>query len=97
MEPIKKKMQSIKIEKDNAVDRAEAAEAQLRDANLRVEKVNLCLNFGVDRGPFWIKISTHREGRLTYFIFFKKSPGNVCSNSAFLARNFLIEVPNRNS
>lgn len=42
MEPIKKKMQSIKIEKDNAVDRAEAAEAQLRDANLRVEKVNLC-------------------------------------------------------
>lgn len=40
MEPIKKKMQAIKIEKDNAVDRAEAAELQLRDANLRVEKVN---------------------------------------------------------
>jgi predicted nucleic acid-binding Zn-ribbon protein len=39
MEAIKKKMQALKIEKDNAMDRAEAAENQLRDSNLRVEKV----------------------------------------------------------
>jgi tropomyosin len=41
MEAIKKKMQALKIEKDNALDRAEAAESQLRDANLRVDKVSL--------------------------------------------------------
>lgn len=40
MEAIKKKMQAMKLEKDNAVDRAETAEQQARDANLRAEKVN---------------------------------------------------------
>ena len=40
MEAIKKKMQALKIEKDNAMDRAESAENQLRDSNLRVEKVH---------------------------------------------------------
>lgn len=39
MEAIKKKMASIKIDKDNAIDRAETAENQLRDANMRVSKV----------------------------------------------------------
>ena len=43
MEAIKKKMQALKIEKDNAMDRAEAAENQLRDSNLRVEKVDLLI------------------------------------------------------
>ncbi|KAG9511244.1 hypothetical protein GZH46_00191 [Fragariocoptes setiger] len=38
MEAIKKKMQAMKLEKDNAVDRAEQAEQQARDANLRAEK-----------------------------------------------------------
>lgn len=42
MEAIKKKMQALKIEKDNAMDRAEAAENQLRDSNIRVEKVAFC-------------------------------------------------------
>lgn len=32
-------MASIKIDKDNAIDRAETAENQLRDANMRVSKV----------------------------------------------------------
>ena len=40
MEAIKKKMQAMKLEKDNAVDRAETAEQQARDANLRAEKVS---------------------------------------------------------
>lgn len=31
-------MQAMKLEKDNAVDRAEQAEQQARDANLRAEK-----------------------------------------------------------
>lgn len=39
MEAIKKKMQGMKLEKDNAVDRAETAENQARDANLRADKV----------------------------------------------------------
>ena len=39
MEAIKKKMQAMKLEKDNAVDRAELAEQGARDANLRAEKV----------------------------------------------------------
>lgn len=43
MEAIKKKMQGIKVAKDNAVERAEKAEDSLRDANIRVEKVLLIL------------------------------------------------------
>lgn len=39
MEAIKKKMQAMKLEKDNAVDRAEQAENTARDANTRAEKV----------------------------------------------------------
>ena len=39
MEAIKKKMAALKIEKDNALDKMEVAENQLRDANLRVDKV----------------------------------------------------------
>lgn len=39
MEAIKKKMQAMKLEKDNAIDRAEIAEQKARDANLRSEKV----------------------------------------------------------
>ncbi|XP_076332900.1 tropomyosin-like [Tachypleus tridentatus] len=38
MEAIKKKMQVLKEEKENAVDRAEVAERQCREANARVEK-----------------------------------------------------------
>ena len=39
MEAIKKKMQAMKLEKDNAIDRAEIAEQKARDANLKSEKV----------------------------------------------------------
>ena len=35
MEAIKKKMQAMKLEKDNAMDRADACEQQAKDANLR--------------------------------------------------------------
>jgi hypothetical protein len=41
MDAIKKKMQAMKLEKDNAMDRALLCEQQARDANLRAEKVNL--------------------------------------------------------
>ena len=40
MEAIKKQMQAMKLEKDNAIDRAEIAEQKARDANLRSEKVS---------------------------------------------------------
>jgi hypothetical protein len=39
MDAIKKKMQAMKAEKDNAMDRADTCEQQARDANLRAEKV----------------------------------------------------------
>lgn len=44
MEAIKKKMQAMRAEKDNAVERAETAESMARDANEKAEKVSLsCL------------------------------------------------------
>ena len=39
MDAIKKKMQAMKAENDNAMDRADTCEQQARDANLRAEKV----------------------------------------------------------
>ena len=39
MDAIKKKMQAMKLEKDNAMDRADACEQQAKDANLRAERV----------------------------------------------------------
>lgn len=39
MDAIKKKMQGMKLEKDNALERALVCEQQARDANLRAEKV----------------------------------------------------------
>jgi len=40
MDAIKKKMQAMKLEKDNAMDKADACEQQAKDANLRAEKVS---------------------------------------------------------
>lgn len=40
MDAIKKKMQAMKLEKDNALDRALVCEQQARDANVRAEKVS---------------------------------------------------------
>jgi tropomyosin-1 len=39
MDAIKKKMQAMKLEKDNALDRAIQNEQQAKDANLRGEKL----------------------------------------------------------
>jgi len=39
MDAIKKKMQAMKLDKDNAMERALQSEQQARDANLRAEKV----------------------------------------------------------
>jgi len=41
MDAIKKKMQAMKLEKDNAMDRADACEQQAKDANLRAERVRI--------------------------------------------------------
>lgn len=40
MDAIKKKMQAMKLEKDNAMDKADTCEGQAKDANMRAEKVN---------------------------------------------------------
>lgn len=39
MDAIKKKMQAMKLEKENAMDRALNCEQEAKDANLRAEKV----------------------------------------------------------
>lgn len=39
MDAIKKKMQAMKLEKDNAQDKADAMEGQYKDANARADKV----------------------------------------------------------
>ena len=44
MDAIKKKMQAMKLEKDNAMDRADACEQQAKDANLRAERVKLYIS-----------------------------------------------------
>ena len=41
MEAIKKKMQAMKLEKDNAMDRADACEQQTKDAKIRAEKARI--------------------------------------------------------
>lgn len=41
MDAIKKKMQAMKLEKDNALDRALNNEQLAKDANLRAEKVHI--------------------------------------------------------
>lgn len=40
MEAIKKKMQAMKAEKENAVERAETAEQEAKEANGKAEKVS---------------------------------------------------------
>lgn len=39
MDAIKKKMQAMKLEKDNAIDKADTCEAQARDANSKADKL----------------------------------------------------------
>jgi hypothetical protein len=56
MDAIKKKMQAMKLEKDNAMDRALLCEQQARDANLRAEKVN------VPRTTHWRCVCSVNEG-----------------------------------
>jgi hypothetical protein len=41
MDAIKKKMSQMKVEKDNAIDRADAAEEKARLADEKVEKVRV--------------------------------------------------------
>ena len=41
MDAIKKKMQAMKLEKDNAMDRADACEQQTKDAKIRAEKARI--------------------------------------------------------
>jgi len=49
MDAIKKKMQAMKLEKDNALDRADAAEEKARQMQERVEKVST---------PVWLFVLT---------------------------------------
>ena len=51
MDAIKKKMQAMKLEKDNAMDRADACEQQAKDANLRAERVILPIHIFPPKNP----------------------------------------------
>jgi hypothetical protein len=59
MDAIKKKMQAMKLEKDNAMDRALLCEQQARDANLRAEKVSIRTIISFNRGSS--EIHAHRR------------------------------------
>jgi len=59
MDAIKKKMQAMKLEKDNAMDRALLCEQQARDANLRAEKVSIRTIISFNKGS--CEIHTHRS------------------------------------
>jgi hypothetical protein len=59
MDAIKKKMQAMKLEKDNAMDRALLCEQQARDANLRAEKVSILTIISFNRGS--CEIHTRRS------------------------------------
>lgn len=58
MDAIKKKMQGMKLEKDNAMDRALLCEQQARDANARAEKVQI-LHKKIILFLFFIKTNIH--------------------------------------
>lgn len=62
MDAIKKKMQAMKLEKDNAMDRAQMCEQQAKDANLRAEKVGSSI-------PWQSLLVTSTEFSLTSFLF----------------------------
>jgi hypothetical protein len=60
MDAIKKKMQAMKLEKDNAMDRADACEQQAKDANLRAERVSdVLMVFFHEKNAFFNIISRH--------------------------------------
>lgn len=59
MDAIKKKMQGMKLEKDNAMDRALLCEQQARDANARAEKVQI-LHKKIILFLFFIKTNIHQ-------------------------------------
>ena len=61
MEAIKKKMQAMKAEKENAVERAETAEDQAKEANQKAEKV-----WDIISSFFFIFISLPLEGSTSY-------------------------------
>lgn len=53
MDAIKKKMQAMKLEKDNAMDRADAAEEKERLQKERVEKVSRNKNLHISISYFF--------------------------------------------
>ena len=65
MDAIKKKMQAMKLEKDNALDRAIQNEQQAKDANLRAEKVSLYLLFHTLFFNFFVSSTARGRGSYT--------------------------------
>ena len=60
MEAIKKKMQNMKLEKDNAMDRADACEQQAKDANIRAEKAQEEVRLLISR-TVWINDNEYHK------------------------------------
>ena len=56
MEAIKKKMQMLKLDKENALDRAEQAEAEQKQAEERSKQVGLSLDLS-----YWLVNKTEVE------------------------------------
>lgn len=83
MDQIKKKMQAMKIEKDNAMDRADAAEEKARQAQERVERVRLCTyNTNYYNDGTHDKLQANDHTRQTEMIVFSQLEANPKSPSS---------------
>ena len=69
MEAIKKKMQAMKVEKDNAMDRADACEESSKSAKIRAEKAQEEVADLMNKTRFKMKFKQvhYRIGRLKVF------------------------------
>ena len=67
MDAIKKKMQAMKVEKDNAMDRSDACEQAAKDAKIRAEKAE-------EEVAELVKKAQQLEVNTCFFIFRRSLP-----------------------
>lgn len=73
MEAIKKKMQMLKLDKENALDRAEQAEAEQKQAEERSKQVGAAMAFShllASKSVRWRRVLTGKAGTTSASLFF---------------------------
>ena len=61
MDAIKKKMQAMKVEKDNAMDRSDVCEQQAKEAKIRAAKAEEEVSISVEIKKRWYTDDKDRE------------------------------------